>query len=166
MITVSPTFVFFIGLLSAGIGYTLLKYSKDGDLDLRSKATVTPYATNARTTSEAWARLAVLANAPATEVTWNTSMFVAMVSATFFLSIVGFAKESKAASTYSIVWILSAFTVFGLQDTVQRWKSAHRKHALAAEQLSIMERLKADALSQNKRSAGLKEKHEEDNSTR
>ena len=130
-----------LAVLCGGIGFTLINYSKDGDLKLRNK-TLRFYAVES-SREEAWKRLSALANAQATEVTWNTSLFVAIVSALVFLALIQYAKRvPDTTSTTNILFFVALATVFGLQDGVIRWKSAHRKHAAAQEQVEIIERLK------------------------
>jgi hypothetical protein len=144
---VSAPWLICSGLGFAGVGYTLLTYSKDGDLELRTKSALNRYSDPTKSSdNDAWQRLLALANASATEVTWNTSLFVAFASGLVFLGLIAHARGPHVASLppndTAILWILAVFTVFGLQDAVQRWKSAHRKHALASEQISIIERLR------------------------
>lgn len=145
MIIVNAPLLWGFAAATAGVGYTLLRYSRDGDLKHRSVSSsfANPEAT---TDKEAWVRLAQLANAPATEVTWNTSLFVSIVSSLVFMGLLTHARgpyaEPLPSSTTGIVWALSVLTVFGMQDAVNRWKSAHRKHAMAAEQVAIIERLR------------------------
>lgn len=145
MLSVSAPWLFSAAAAAAGVGYTLLRYSRDGDLSLRAKPS--RFAEPAQTTEEeAWQRLSVLANASATEVTWNTSLFVAIVSSFVFLGLLAMARGGHLAplppALTGVMWTLSVLTVFGLQDAVFRWKSAHRKHAAAAEQNRIIERLR------------------------
>lgn len=148
---VSPFWGVFASLVYAGIGYTLLTYSLDGDLSLRTKSQGTKYA-DPRISSEeeSWERLRLLANANATEVTWNTSMFVALVSSLVCVSLVSYANSQyNSASglnttTTGIVWLISLSTVFIMQDIIERWKSAHRKHAVASEQEAIINRLRSE----------------------
>jgi hypothetical protein len=147
MIQVGTSWLFAVAALVSGVGFTLLKYSRDGDLDHRAKYVKNEYANPLKTTEkEAWIRLNLLANASATEITWNTSLFVAIVSSFVFMGLLSHARGNYVAplqpTTSGILWILSLLTVFGLQDVVIRWKSAHRKHANAAEQTSIIERLR------------------------
>jgi hypothetical protein len=132
---------------AACVGYTLLTYSKDGDLALRAGSRANPFA-DAQSTSreQAWGRLSALANASATEVTWNTSIAVALVSSVAFVGLAAFLRGGVAPppppAMLGATWLLALFTVFGLQDVVQRWKQAHRKNATAQEQLEIIQRLR------------------------
>jgi hypothetical protein len=138
---VSFTSLFILAVACCGIGFTLLNYSKDGDLKLRNK--ILRYYSRESTREEAWARLSALANAQATEVTWNTSLFVALVSALAFLGLLQYAKRlENSPTTTSVLFFLCLSIVFGLQDGVIRWKAAHRKNASAQEQIQIIERLK------------------------
>lgn len=128
-------------LLCAGVGFTLLNYSKDGDLKLRNKTL--RYFSIESSREQAWERLSALANAQATEVTWNTSLFIAILSALVFVGLLQYSKTvPDTSTTTTILFFVSLSVVFGLQDAVIRWKSAHRKHAAAQEQIQIIERLK------------------------
>lgn len=147
MIQVSAPWLFGAAAAICGVGFTLVKYSRDGDLDHRAKFVRSAFADTSKTTDkEAWIRLSLLANASATEVTWNTSLFVAIVSSLVFMGLLSHARGVYVAAlqpaTSGIIWLVSLLTVFGMQDLVIRWKSAHRKHATAAEQTSIIERLR------------------------
>jgi hypothetical protein len=149
-----------LSILCGGIGHTLLNYSRDGDLELQEKNNIFQknkkyknYAdSKLTTTSEAFERLDLLLNADATEVTWNTSMFVALVSSFVVLSLVDYSVSESfhfntrhiKSSTTGIVWIITILTVFGLQDIIIRWKNAHRKHAAKREKYNILKRLQYD----------------------
>ena len=89
--------------------------------------------------SEAWDRLQNLMHADSTEVTWNTSMFVSIVSGFLFLSLI---SECPAVRNPIQKWFLVVLSTFLLQDLVIRWKAAHRKSASNYEKLSILERLR------------------------
>jgi hypothetical protein len=152
--------LFLLSILSAGIGHTLLKYSRDGDLELQEKnikksknKNYKNYADSELTTSsEAWERMELLLNADSTEVTWNTSMFVALISSLVVLALVdygvceSFTTKSRhlKSSTTGMIWIVTIFTVFGLQDLIIRWKNAHRKHAATREKNNVLKRLQYD----------------------
>ena len=144
--TVSGNWLLLAAGAAAGVGYTLLAYSADGDLALRAKtrARFSDAASSSR--DEAWARMATLANTNATEVTWNTSLAVALVASFAFLGLAAHLRGEGGTppppATVGVAWLLALFIVFGLQDTVSRWKQAHRKHALAQEQLDILQRLR------------------------
>jgi hypothetical protein len=147
MIEVSAPWLFGAAAAIGGVGFTLLRYSRDGDLDHRAKFVKSEFADPTKTTDkEAWIRLSLLANASATEVTWNTSLFVAIISSFVCMGLVSHARGIYVTplhpTTSGMIWLISLLTVFGLQDLVIRWKSAHRKHASAAEQTSIIERLR------------------------
>ena len=130
-----------------GVGYTLLKYSRDGDNNNRVKAS-TVYADEKKTTlTEAWKQLRNLANYQLVEVTWNVFMFIAIVSTLAFLGLSG-----KLISEYSTnyvekrvgigaVSLLFAMIVFSLQDLVHKWRNAHRRPPLIKEMNDIMDRL-------------------------
>ena len=154
-----------LSILCGGIGHTLLKYSRDGDLELqeknirdqnRNKKNYADY--NQTSTSEAWERLELLLNSDATEVTWNTSMFVAVVSSLVVLALVDYGvseafvlkKRHITSATTGVIWIISIFTVFGLQDLIIRWKNAHRKHAATREKINVLKRLQFDYDNKNK----------------
>jgi hypothetical protein len=140
MIHLSGEFLFFVFFVCSGIGYTLLRYSRDGDMDLRVKK-VTKFADASITTNyEAWDKLEKLLHADSTEVTWNTSMFVSIVTSFLFLGLL--ASEDGQPKNTVQKWFLVVLSVFFLQDLVIRWKAAHRKSAATFEKLSILERLR------------------------
>lgn len=124
----------FMAFLGGAIGFTMLNYSQDGDLKNRQKKNI-----EINSKKEAWDKLILLTNANVVEVTWNTTLFVAFVSSLVFLSLLDFHKQNYHPF---ILWLLSLFTVFALQDTVIRWKNAHRKHPLVAEQLKLIDNLR------------------------
>jgi hypothetical protein len=139
---ISPYVLLLSGIISAGVGFTLLNYSRDGDLENRSKKKSMYSKPNETSNDEAWDRLVLLSNAGVMEVTWNTTLFVAFVSSLVFLSLIEFAKTNNSATITGVTWLMSLFTVFALQDGVIRWKNAHRNHASVYEKLSIIERLR------------------------
>jgi len=136
-----------------GVGYTLLKYSRDGDNENRVKSP-SVYADDKKTTvTEAWKELRNLANYQLVEVTWNVFMFIAIVSTLAFLGLAG-----KLIGEYNVrnakttgfgfdkvgvgaVSLLFALIVFSLQDLVHKWRNAHRRHPLIKEMHDIMDRL-------------------------
>ena len=139
---ISPLSIFLVAAIFASVGFTLLNYSADGDLKNRKKERSRFADSSLSSRNDAWERLTLLTNAGVMEVTWNTSLFVALISSLVCVSLVDFAKTSNHKSTTAIIGILSLLTVFGLQDTVIRWKNAHRKHPSTAEQISIIDRLR------------------------
>ena len=123
------------GFLYAAIGFTLLRYSSDGDLHLQK-----PRQEMVGKIKESWERLELIANSNATEVNWNTSLFVAIASS---LIIVGLNNnDSTNLRTTGTIWLVCVFVIFTLQDIVIRWKQAHRKHALSKEQLRLIKFLR------------------------
>jgi len=141
MLIVSTENLFFASILCGCVGFTLLKYSKDGDIKLRNNASI--FADSSQTNeNQAWERLNDLA--VSTDVSWNTSLFVAIVSSFFTLSLISYSRAMKDmnANTTGMLWLISIASVFFLQDLVIRWKTAHRKQAVIKEQMSIMERLR------------------------
>ena len=148
MVNISGPYLFLASLLCCAIGYTLLRYSKDGDLSLQDKKEK-KYSNAAETTQdEAWERLLNLSNEQATEVTWNTSLFVSIISSFSFLAILDTCLEEQKllgrlrSSTTGTSWLLQLIIIFLLQDFIIRWKNAHRKHASAKEKIRIIERLR------------------------
>jgi hypothetical protein len=140
---VSVPWLFGAAAASAGAGFTLLTYSKDGDIKLRRERSRTFSAPEFSTRDQAWERLTALANANATEVSWNTSLFVALVSSLVFLGLAGYLRAAPpSASNTGMAWLIALFSVFALQDVVNRWKQAHRRNASAQESVDIIERLR------------------------
>ena len=122
------------GLLYFAIGFTLLRYSSDGDLHLQK-----PRQAEIENIKDSWERLELIANSNATEVNWNTSLFVALASS---LIIVGLNNQLTNLRTTGTLWLVSVFVIFTFQDIVVRWKQAHRKHALSKEQLRLIKYLR------------------------
>ena len=148
MVNISAPYIFAASLLCSAIGYTLLRYSKDGDLSLQDKKE-NKYANSTDSTrEEAWERLLNLSNEQATEVTWNTSLFVSLIASFSFLALLDTCLEEHKflgklrTSTTGISWLLQLIITFLLQDFIIRWKNAHRKHASAKEKIRIIERLR------------------------
>lgn len=127
------TFIAF-GFLYAAIGFTMLRYSADGDLHLQK-----PRHDVVGKIKESWERLELIANSTATEVNWNTSLFVAITSS---LIIIGLNNQLTNLRTTGTIWLVCVFVIFTLQDIVVRWKQAHRKHALSKEQLRLIKYLR------------------------
>jgi hypothetical protein len=105
LFTVSSTQFLCASILIFGIGFTLIKYSRDGDNENRIKNLKTAYADEKKTTEkEAWDHLRNLANYPLVEVTWNVFMFIAIVSTMSFLGLAGkmiSEATSSSSSSYS-----------------------------------------------------------------
>jgi hypothetical protein len=170
LFTVSSTQFLCASILIFGIGFTLIKYSRDGDNENRIKNLKTAYADEKKTTEkEAWDHLRNLANYPLVEVTWNVFMFIAIVSTMSFLGLAGkmisetTSSSSSSSSSSSFnnfnpdtispisptnrkTWIgaislLFGLIVFSLQDLVHKWRNAHRRHPLVKEMNDIMDRL-------------------------
>jgi len=171
LFTVSSTQFLCASILVFGVGFTLIKYSRDGDNENRIKTLKTAYADEKKTTDkEAWDHLRNLANYPLVEVTWNVFMFIAIVSTMSFLGLAGkMISETTSSSssffnfnpnpispispitnnpnsTNSKTWIgaislLFGLIVFSLQDLVHKWRNAHRRHPLVKEMNDIMDRL-------------------------
>ena len=151
--TLSSTQFLCASLLVCGVGYTLLKYSRDGDNENRIKNVKTAYADEKKTTEkEAWGQLRNLANYPLVEVTWNVFMFIAIVSTMSFLGLAGKMMSESPSGEYTNnnngkkTWIgaislLFGLIVFSLQDLVHKWRNAHRRHPLVKEMNDIMDRL-------------------------
>lgn len=136
MITLNNYNILFLGFAYFGVGYTLLRYSADGDLTLQKKTHV-----SVKSEDEAWDRLNDLAGAAATDVNWNTSLFVALSAS---LILLGIFKQTDFHNKSHVIscWIISVLVIFGLQDIVVRWKQAHRKHAISKEQLNLISHLR------------------------
>jgi hypothetical protein len=166
LFTVSSTQFLCASILIFGVGFTLIKYSRDGDNENRIKTLKTAYADEKKTTEkEAWDHLRNLANYPLVEVTWNVFMFIAIVSTMSFLGLAGkmiseipsssfnfnpaispLNSISPISPTNSKTWIgaislLFGLIVFSLQDLVHKWRNAHRRHPLVKEMNDIMDRL-------------------------
>jgi hypothetical protein len=129
-----------------GIGFTLMKYSRDGDSENRLKRGKTIFADAEKTSAEeAWDELRNLATYPLVEVTWNVFMFIAIVSTLAFLGLAGklvnLHSENVSVGATSLLFLL---IVFSLQDLVHKWRNAHRRHPLLKDMIDIMERLKKD----------------------
>ena len=122
-----------VGLVYFAVGYTLLRYSKDGDLHLQKTKNETLYLTP----TSAWERLSDLVRANATEVNWNTTLFVAISSTLVLMGV-----YKKFANDAVTCWALSVFVIYAFQDIVIRWKQAHRKHATSREQMKLIENLR------------------------
>lgn len=121
-----------------GVGFTLLNYSVDGDM---SNAQVkSKYSTLQVTSNEAIERLKLLARTTLVEVSWNTSLFVALCSSFGFFAIEPLINSNSNQKILG--WTLSVVLVFLLQDLVIRWKAAHRKNKIFFETFEILERLK------------------------
>lgn len=143
MIVLSSTCIFSIAFVTLGIGYTLLMYSRDGDMDLVSTQKQKLKSKIKLGEIEMWESLQALIQAESTEVTWNTSMFVSLVSSFMFLGFLSYSKKHELTSTtVAILWILSLLSVFFLQDLIIRWKSAHRRSASTFEKLGLVEQLR------------------------
>lgn len=143
MLLISAPWLFSFSALTFGIGYTLFMYSRDGDMDLRIKQKEKLKQRNLKTDDESWDALSALIQADSTEVTWNTSFFVSIVSSLVFLGLVDYSKKHELTpSTVGLVWLVSLVSVFFLQDLVIRWKAAHRKSAAIFEKISIVEQLR------------------------
>ena len=128
------------GFIYSAIGFTLMRYSSDGDLALQKKVPL-----KIKNKEQAWERLTDLTNAVATEVNWNTSVFVAIASTLVILPCYRIIDHSNPRQ-FSALWILSVLVIFTLQDVVVRWKQAHRKHASAKEQTEIIKMLRWEIL--------------------
>ncbi len=141
MIQLSPNILFFAALVFGCVGYTLMTYSKDGDLK-NLEATKNEF--NLLSKEEAWERLILLSSYENIEVTWNTSLFVAFVSSFVFLGCISYAKELEKldSKTTAMLWFISIFTVFGMQDIIFRWKMAHRKQSMIKEKLALITKLR------------------------
>jgi|GEM_PF-2100343 len=140
----------FTAVLCFGIGFTLLSYSRDGDFANRVKTkTRTVYSDPVKTSEkDAWDQLKNLANSQLVEVTWNTFMFVSLVSAMVFLGLSSkildqYKKQIDKNDKISVgaPAFLFVLIVFCLQDLVHKWRNAHRRHPLLKEMTDIMERL-------------------------
>ena len=142
MITLSTNIIFFSFFVFSCVGYTLLTYSKDGDIKNREVISTNIKKLNLE---DAWSKLILLSNFENSEVNWNTSLFVAFVSSVVFLGCVSYARELETldSKTTAMLWFISVFTVFGLQDIIFRWKMAHRKQALIAEKMALIEKIRS-----------------------
>jgi hypothetical protein len=125
MIYVSAEWFLFQAVMMYAIGYTLLNYSRDGDLNN------TEYFFVEKSKREVLERLEVLISTP--DTTWNISMGIAMVSATAFM---GLPKSGFAS------WFIAAAVVFFAQDTYVRWKTAHRTRRHVRECKALLDSLK------------------------
>ena len=143
---VSSQVFLFTSVLLFGVGYTLLMYSKDGDMKNRSSGLRSVYADSKITTSEeAWDHLKILADSQLVEVTWNVFMFVAIISTFAFLGLSDYIVIlTNSRKSIGFVALLFVLIVFSLQDLVHKWRNAHRRHPLLKEMHDIMERLQRD----------------------
>lgn len=141
MIELSTVTLGSAALFFFSIGYTLLTYSKDGDLKNSEKV---DKKINRFSREEAWERLIHLSNYENYEVNWNTSFFVAFVSSFVFLACISYARELKNldSKTTTMLWFISIFTVFALQDIILRWKMAHRKQSLLREKNALITKIR------------------------
>lgn len=126
-----------------GVGFTLLNYSMDGQN--KNSHFLNRYATDSTTSLESIERLQVLSRDYIQDVSWNTSLFVALASSFGFFCLYPFMEKHKILS-----WFLAVFLVFGLQDLIIRWKNSHRKNKIFLETVSILEKLKISVLLQQK----------------
>ena len=143
MLIVTAPWIFSFSALSFGIGYTLLMYSKDGDMDLLSNQKKKLKLKNDFSETELWDALQSHISSETTEVTWNTSMFVSIISSLIFVGLLSYSKKHPlTSSTVGLLWIISLLSVFCLQDLIIRWKAAHRKSASTFEKLALVEKLR------------------------
>jgi hypothetical protein len=156
------TYFLMSSVLIFGVGYTLLKYSRDGDTENRNKTKNNAFANEKKTTrDEAWKELRNLSNYTLVEVTWNVFMFIAIVSTMAFLGLAGkllneqrdFFIQSKQNHNQSgiqsgvgAISALFCLLIFSLQDLVHKWRNAHRRHPLNKEMNDIMDRLQYSLL--------------------
>lgn len=127
-----------LSFLVAGIGFTLLTYSRDGD-DKNSFKFISGVAQLSN--EERWEKLQRLTSESTREVTWNTSLFVAIVSTLF--SFASFSlMQSPSDPMLTLCFLQSLGVTFLLQDTMQRWKNAHRRNPNAAESAAIISVMK------------------------
>lgn len=139
MILVSPTQCLLASATIFGVGFTLMKYSRDGDSENRLKKGKTIFANVEKTSAEeAWTELKNLASYPLVEVTWNVFMFIAIVSTFAFLGLAGTLSQENVGTTSFLFLLL----IFSIQDLVHKWRNAHRRHPLVKDMTDIMERLK------------------------
>jgi hypothetical protein len=140
LLEVDASFIILTSILFAGVGFTLLKYSKDGDASNRSKIR-SLYADSTKTSDEeAWAQLSDLTNLQTAEVTWNVFMFIAIVSTLAFIGCSDIVV--KTPSTLPLVSFALAVSVFSLQDLVHKWRNAHRRNPVVKEMNDIILRLR------------------------
>jgi hypothetical protein len=137
MIIITPYFLVSIGLIYFGIGFTLLRYSKDGDLNLQEIKEKKKKLNK----DELWNKLSDLANATATEVNWNTSLFISLSSSLILLGVYKNIDFFNSKHLFS-AWLVSVFVIYAFQDIVVRWKQAHRKHAISKEQIELIKELR------------------------
>jgi hypothetical protein len=165
------TYFLISSVLIFGVGYTLLKYSRDGDTENRNKTKNNAFANEKKTTrDEAWKELRNLSNYTLVEVTWNVFMFIAIVSTMAFLGLAGkllneqrdnfshlqkYIQSSSQPTTQSVnqnqsgvgaISVLFCLVIFSLQDLVHKWRNAHRRHPLNKEMNDIMDRLQYSLL--------------------
>lgn len=126
--------LFSLFLLFFAIGITLLTYSLDGDVEIRTKKNV--YYFKDSTINEAWDRLEILTSM--TEVTWNKSLFIAFVSSLGICSL--FSNYKTAIHTF----IGSLIIIFAMCDILNRWNQAHRKDKINYECSGIIKRLRPE----------------------
>ena len=107
------------------VGFTLLNYSRDGDLNN------TEYLFVGKSKKEVLERLEVLVSTP--DTTWNVSMAIAILSATAFM---GLPKPGFSS------WFIAAAIVFFAQDSYVRWKTAHRTRRFVRECKALLDTLK------------------------
>ena len=117
------------------IGYTLLTYSLDGDISIRTKQNIHYFKES--TLDEAWNRLEVLTTL--NDVNWNKSLFIAFVSSIGICSL--FSKKYKYNKGIYI-FIPSMLIIFAMCDIINRWNQAHRKDLINYECSGIIKRLR------------------------
>jgi hypothetical protein len=127
MIYVGPEWFLLAGTIFSVVNFTLLRYSKDGDLNNSVPQTQPP-----TTKEEVIARLGVLINTP--DVTWNVSLGIALICST---TLVGMNLKQTFVS-----WCVGTFLIFFVQDSYVRWKTAHRVRRHVVECQRLLDALK------------------------
>jgi hypothetical protein len=127
MIYVSAGWFLMASLVMSVVGFTLLRYSRDGDL-----SNVEPKLQLPTDKDDILRELETRIGLP--DVTWNVSLGIAAVSATAFM---GLNMKPGFAS-----WAIATAIVFYAQDTYIRWKTAHRLRRHIRECKILLDSLK------------------------
>lgn len=127
MIYVGPEWFLLAGAIFSVVNFTLLRYSKDGDLNNSAPQKNIP-----RSKEEILARLGVLISTP--DVSWNISLGIALICST---TIIGMNLRQNFVS-----WCLGTFLIFFVQDSYIRWKTAHRVRRHVIECQILLDALK------------------------
>lgn len=127
MIYVGPEWFLLAGAIFSVVNFTLLRYSKDGDLNNSAPQKDVP-----QTKEDVIGRLSVLIHTP--DVSWNISLGIALICST---TLIGMNLKQNFVS-----WCLATFLIFFVQDSYVRWKTAHRVRRYVVECQRLLDALK------------------------